>query len=147
MGESWTVLGLIEETSVIDNSDNYPRGPTTLPVDNGQVVRVHRPFQPILFGLELLQLHRQPALVNLSFGEDTEMTRKPKPVTNRNEPLGWVPLVPFRSVPVVHRKLMMEVVVSLSECHKRCDEMVSRRVLIIEGALAQPMSQRVHRED
>ena len=75
------------------------------------------------------------------------MTRKPKPVTNRNEPLGWVPLVPFRSVPVVHRKLMMEVVVSLSECHKRCDEMVSRRVLIIEGALAQPMSQRVHRED
>lgn len=94
-------------------------------------------------GLELLQLHRQPALVDLSLGEDTEMGREPELVANRNEPFGWVPLVPLRSVPIVHRELMVEVVVTLSERHKRCDQVVPWCVLIIECAFAQPMSQRV----
>lgn len=74
------------------------------------------------------------------------MARKSKPVANRDEPFGWVPLVPFRSVPVVHRELMMKVVVPLPERHKRRDEVVSWRVLIIECAFAQPMGQRVYRE-
>jgi len=74
------------------------------------------------------------------------MARKSKFVANRNEPFGGVPLVPFRGVPVVHRELMMKVVVPLSEGHKRRDKVVSWRVLIIECAFAQPMSQRVDRK-
>jgi hypothetical protein len=41
---------------------------------------------------------------------------------------------------------MMKIVVPLPERHKRRDEVVSRRVLIIECAFTQPMSQRVDRE-
>jgi len=40
----------------------------------------------------------------------------------------------------------MKIVVPLSEGHKRCDKVVSWRVLVIECAFAQPMSQRVNCE-
>lgn len=71
------------------------------------------------------------------------MACESKFVANRNEPLGWVPLVPFHSVPVIHRKLMMEIMVSLPQRHNRGEKMVPWRVLIVECAFAQPMSQRV----
>src|ERR1700753_1775183 len=129
-----------------ESSDGSHWEPTTLPINPRRVVRVRRPFEPILPGLQFLQLHRQPALVDLSFGEDTEMARKSKVVANGDEPLGWVPLVPFHSIPIVHRKLMMEIMVSLPERHKRRKEMVPWRVLVIEGACAEPMGQRVDRE-
>lgn len=74
------------------------------------------------------------------------MACESKLVAHRDEPFGRVPLIPFRSVPVVHWELMMEVVVSLPKCHKCCDEVVPWRVLIIECAFAQPMSQRIDRE-
>jgi len=74
------------------------------------------------------------------------MACESKPIANCDEPFGRVPLVPFRGVSVVHRELMMKVVVSLSESHKRCEEMVSRRVLVIERAFAQPMGQGVYRK-
>lgn len=136
---SWTGWA----ASSVNDSDSRLWEPTTLPVDDGQVVRVHRPFKGILFGLELLQLHRQPALVDLSLREDAEMAREPKPTANRDEPFGRVPLVPFHSVPVVHRELVMKVMVTLAEGHKRRNQMVSRRVLIIKCAFPQPMSQGV----
>ena len=124
----------------MDNNHGEPREPTTLPIDDGQVIRVHRPFEGILFGLELLQLHRQPPLVDLSFGKDTEMARQPELIANRDKPFGRVPLVPFRSIPVVHWELMVEVMVTLPERHKRSNQMVSRRVSIIKCTFAQPMS-------
>jgi hypothetical protein len=71
---------------------------------------------------------------------------EPESVADRDKPLGRIPLVPFHSVPIVHRKLMVEIMVSLSQRHKRRKEVILRRVLIIECALAQPMSQRVDRE-
>ena len=99
-----------------------------------------------MFGLEPLQLHCQPALVDLSLREDAEMARKSELVANCDEPFGRVPLVPFHGVPIVHRELMMKVVVPLSEGHKRRDKMVPWRVLVIECAFTQPVSQRVDRE-
>jgi len=75
------------------------------------------------------------------------MTRESKLVANRDEPFGWVPLVPFHSVPIIHRELMVKVMIPLPERHERCDEMVSWRVLIIECAFAQPMSQRIDSKD
>ena len=71
------------------------------------------------------------------------MTRESKLVANRDEPLGGVPLVPFHRVPIIHRELMVKVVVTLPERHECRDEMVFWRVLIIECAFSQPMSQRV----
>jgi len=123
----------------MDSSDEKPREPTALPVDDGQVVRVRGPFKRILPGLELLQLHRQPPLVNLLFGEDAEMARQSKFIANRDKPFGRVPLVPFHSVPVIHWELMMEVMVTLPERHKRRNQVVSWRVFIIERTFAQPM--------
>lgn len=127
-------LDLEGECVSADSGNGLPREPTALPVDNGQVVRVRRPFKDVLFCLELLQLHRQPPLVNLSFGKDAEMARQSKFVADCDKPFGRVPLVPFHGVPIVHRELMVEVMVTLSERHKRCDKVVSWRVLVIECA-------------
>ena len=124
----------------INLSRRQSREPTTLPINHGQVVRVHRPIEPILYRLDFLQLHRQPTLVDLSFGEDAEVGREPEVFAEGDEPFGWIPLVPFRSVPVVHRKLVMEVMVPLPEGHKSRNEVVPRGVLIVECAFAQPMS-------
>ena len=60
-----------------DDGAGLPWELTTLPINHRQVVRVHRPFKHLLLRLESLQLHRQPPLVNLAFGKDTEMARKP----------------------------------------------------------------------
>jgi hypothetical protein len=75
-----------------------------------------------------------------------EMARQPKFIANRDKPFSWVPLVPFHGVPVVHWELVVEVMVTLPERHKCRNQMVSWRVLIIECAFAQPMSQRVDRK-
>jgi len=123
----------------MDSSDGYTLEPTTLPVDDGQVVRVHRPFKRVLLGLELLQLHRQPPLVDLPLGKDTEMARQTKFIANRDKPFGWVPLVPLRSVPVVHWELMVEVMVAFPKRYKCRNQMISWRVFVIECAFAQPM--------
>ena len=130
----------------MDRNDRSSLEPTTLPINHGQVIRVRRPFEFILFSLEFLELHRQPPFVYLSLWEDAEMARQSKFVANRNKPLGWVPLVPLGSVPVIHRKLMVEIMISLPERHKGRQKMVPRCVLIIECTLAQPMSQRIDRE-
>lgn len=47
-------------------------------------------------------------------------------------PFGWVVLVPHDCITIVRRKLVMEVVIALSEGDQRCDHMIARGVSVIE---------------
>ena len=67
-------------------------------------------------------------------------------LTDPDEPLGRVILIPFDSVPVVHRELMVEVMVSLANGNKSGDDVITGCVLIIEWCLAKPMGERVDTE-
>ena len=63
-----------------------------------------------------------------------------------DEPLGRVVLVPFDSVSVVHRELVVEVVVTLSDGDEGGDHVIARCVLIIERSLAEPVSEGIDTE-
>ena len=74
------------------------------------------------------------------------MARQPDLLAHIYEPLGRVVLVPPDRVTVVHRELVVEVVVALADGSKRGDEVVARRVLVVERSLAEPVRERVHAE-
>lgn len=74
------------------------------------------------------------------------MRGKAELLAHPNEPLGRVVLVPLNGIAVVHGELMVEVVVALSYCYKRSDEMVFGGVFVVERCLAQPVRERIHAE-
>lgn len=51
--------------------------------------------------------------------------------------------MPFDSISVVHRELVMEIVITLSNGDEGSDYMISGRMLVIERCLAKPVSERV----
>lgn len=55
-------------------------------------------------------------------------------------------LMPFNSIAIITRKLMVEIVVSFAEGNKSSNGVIPRRVAIIEGLIAEPMGQRVDAE-
>lgn len=74
------------------------------------------------------------------------MASQSKQLHDSDEPLGRVVLIPLDSVTVIHGELVMEVVVSLANCHERGNHVVPGSVLVIEWSLAEPMRQRVDTE-
>jgi hypothetical protein len=117
---------------------------TRFPTNDRQVVRIVRPRKTVLRLFEFLQMHRQPSFLDLLVRKHTKMRSQPKPLAHCNEPLGWIPLVPFHSIAIIHRKLVMKVVVALAESEDSSEKMVSRRMLVIEGRISQPMRERVY---
>ena len=63
-----------------------------------------------------------------------------------DEPFGRIILVPFNGIPVVHRELVVEIVVTLSDGDKGSYHMISGCMLVIEWSLTKPMSERVDTE-
>ena len=55
-------------------------------------------------------------------------------------------LVPLDRVSVIHRELVVEVVVSLSDGDESRDEVILGSVLVVVGSLSNPVSERVDTE-
>ena len=60
-------------------------------------------------------------------------------LTDPDEPFGRVVLVPLDGVPVIHRELVMEVVVTLANGNQSSDDVVTGSVLVIERRFSKPM--------
>lgn len=67
-------------------------------------------------------------------------------LTGPDKPFRGVVLVPFDRVPVVHRKLVMEVVVTLTNGDKGSEHMVTGGMLVIERCFSEPVGKRVNAE-
>ena len=63
-----------------------------------------------------------------------------------DEPFGGIVLVPFDSIPVVHRELMVEIVITLSNGDKSSNHMIAGCVLVIERSFTKPVGERVDTE-
>jgi hypothetical protein len=63
-----------------------------------------------------------------------------------DEPFGRVVLVPFDGVPIVHGKLVVEIVIPLPNSDESGDNMIAGCVLVIKRSLTEPMSERVDTE-
>jgi len=65
-------------------------------------------------------------------------------LTDPDKPLGRIILVPLDRIPVVHRELVVEVVVALTDSDKRSEHMVTRRMLVIERCFSEPVGERIN---
>lgn len=63
-----------------------------------------------------------------------------------DEPFRRVVLVPLDGVAVVHGELMVEVVVPFTDSDEGGEDVVAGSVLVIEGGIAEPVSERVDAE-
>lgn len=62
-------------------------------------------------------------------------------LTDPDEPLGRVILVPFDSVPIVHGELVVEVMIALANGNKSGDDVIAGCMLVVEWCLAKPMGE------
>ncbi len=119
---------------------------TGIPGDDGEVVRVHGPFDAVGLGLELLEFHGELTLLDFVLGESLEVGCQTEPLHGDDEPFRGVVLVPLDRVPVVHGELMMEVVVAFSDGDESGKEVVARGVLVVKGRVTEVMGERVDAE-
>jgi len=96
--------------------------------------------------VELLEFHCELTLFDFVLREDLKVRSKADELHGCDEPLGGVILVPLDGIAVVHWELVMEIMVTLSEGDKRGEHVIARSVLIVEGSLTKPMSERVDTE-
>lgn len=84
--------------------------------------------------------------VHFDVGKGSQLASQPKIGTCNYEPFCGIPLVPFDSVTIVHRELMVKVMVSFPKSDQRCKEMVPRREFVVERLGSEPMSEGVDAE-
>jgi hypothetical protein len=56
-----------------------------------------------------------------------------------DEPFRRVILIPSECIPIVHRKLVMEIMISLAHGQKSRDQMIARRMLVIVRCVTKPV--------
>lgn len=74
------------------------------------------------------------------------MARESKYAAHPDKPLRRVVLIPTYRIPIVHRELVMEVMISFADGNKGGNHVVTRSVLVIERRLSEPMRERVYAE-
>jgi len=113
------------------------------PRNNRKLITVRGPTKTFLGLSEAFQLHRELAFSNFIIRETLQLVGQTKYLHSLDEPLGWVVLVPFDGVPVVHRELVVEIMITLSDGDKGSDHVIARCMLVIERSLAKPVSERI----
>lgn len=61
-----------------------------------------------------------------------EVTGKTELCTCNDEPLCWIPLVPFDGIAIVHRKLMVKIVVSFPKSDESGKKVIARCQFIVK---------------
>lgn len=71
------------------------------------------------------------------------MACKPQFLTSIDKPLRGIVLIPFDSITVVHRELVVEVVVAFPDGDECGGKVVARRMFVVEWRFSKPMCKRV----
>jgi hypothetical protein len=129
--ESTAILGLVD---------------VVVPLNDGKLVERHTPIKSAALLVKLLLQLLNTSLLDLVVAELLEVEGETHLLPDPDVPLGRIILVPLNGVTVVGRKLVVEVVVSLTKSDESGDDVVARRVTIVEGLVAEPVSKRVDAE-
>jgi len=117
-----------------------------IPRNNGELIAVRGPKETFLGLSEAFQLHRELTFANFVIRENLQLLGQADLLHSPDEPFGRIILVPFDGIPVVHRKLVVEIVIALSNGDKSSDHMIAGCVLVIERSFTEPMSERIDAE-
>jgi len=117
-----------------------------VPLHNRKVLERYTPVECGALLVKLLLELLNAALLNLVGTELLEIVGETEGLPCPDVPLGGVVLVPFDSIAVIGRKLVVEVVVALTKSNKSSDDVIARRVAVVERLVTEPVSKRVDAE-
>jgi hypothetical protein len=145
---------LVDEVGdIVDNTGDSDETTTVLgllnivvPLDDGQLLKGNTPVELLALLVDLLLQLLNTALLNLVGAELLQVGGKAKLGPQPDGPLSRVILVPFNSVAVVGRELVMEVVVTLAKSDESSNDVITGRVAVVEGLVAEPVGKRVDAE-
>src|SRR6202012_3692105 len=86
-----------------------------IPFHDGELLKRHTPVEPGPLLVELLLLLLQTTLLDFVGAELLEIIRETELLAGPDEPFGGIILVPLDGVAVIRWKLMVEIVISLTE--------------------------------
>ena len=148
---TWVVLDEIRH--VVDYASNSNETTTILalvniiiPLHDGKLLKRNTPVEFGTLLIHLLLLLLQTTFLDLVAAELLEIVCETKLLARPDEPLGRVILMPFNGVTIVGWELVVEVVVALAKSHQGSNNMVARRVTVVEGLISKPVGQRVDAE-
>ena len=121
-------------------------GLVAVPVDDGELLERNTPVQSLSLLVELLLQLLETTLLDFVLLELLEIIGESELLPDPDRPLRWVILMPFDSIAVVRWEFVVEVVVTLAESDESGDNMVTRRVAVVEWLVTKPMGQRVDAE-
>jgi hypothetical protein len=154
LDESLATRVLVNEIgNVMDNTGNGNETTAVLgllnivvPLDDGELVERYTPVELGALLVDLLLELLDTTLLDLVGAELLEVGGEAELAPEPDGPLGGVVLVPLDGVAVVRGELVVEVVVTLAESDKRGDDVVPGAVAVVEGLVAEPVSERVDAE-
>ena len=154
LDESLTTGVLVDEVGdIVDNTGDSDETAAVLgllnvvvPLDDGQLLKRNTPVKLLALLVDLLLQLLNAALLDLVGAELLQVGGKTKLGPQPDGPLGGVILVPLNSVAVIGGELVVEVVVTLAEGDESSDDVVTGRVAVVEGLVAEPVGKRVDAE-
>jgi hypothetical protein len=121
-------------------------GDEVVPVNNRELLQGNTPIEGRTLLVELLLELLDTTLLDFVLAELLEVVCEAELLPEPDAPLGGIILVPLDGVAVIRGELMMEVVVTLAEGEESSEDVVTRRVAVIEGLVTEPVSDRVDAE-
>lgn len=154
LDESLTTRVLVDEVGdVVNNTSNSNKAAAVLsllnvvvPLNDGQLLKGNTPVELLTLLVDLLLELLDTALLDFVGTELLQVGGKAKLGPQPDRPLGGIILVPLDGIPVVGRELVVKVVVALTEGDESGDDMITRRVAVIERLITEPVSKRVDAE-
>jgi len=148
---TWVVLD--EVGHVVDNTGNCNESSAVLgfglvgvPIDDGELLERNTPVESLSLLVELLLQLLETALLDFVLLELLEVVGESELLPDPDRPLRWVILMPFDSITVVRWEFVVEVVVTLSESDESSNDVVTRRVAVVEWLVTKPMGQGIDAE-
>jgi hypothetical protein len=135
-------LGL-QKIFKLTERDIHVKELTRIPTNDWKLAGCNGPCQRILDLLQLFELHRQSSFFDFVARKFLQVASETDVLARANEPFRWVILIPSERIPIVHRKLVMEIMISLAHGQESGDQMVTRRMLVIVRCFAEPVGYRV----
>lgn len=148
-----TRVVLDEIANVVNDTGNSNKGTAILgllhvvvPADDRELLKRNTPVESGALLVELLLELLDTALLDLVRLELLEVVGEAELLPHPDAPLGGIILMPGDGIAVIGRELVVEVVVAFAEGDNGRDEVITRRVAVVEGLVTEPVSKRVDAE-
>ena len=117
-----------------------------VPVNDWELLQRNTPVESLSLLVKLLLELLETALLNLILLELLEIVGETELLPEPDGPFRRVILMPFDGITVVGREFVVEVVITLSKRNESSNDVVTRRVAVIEGLITKPVGQGVDAE-